>query len=130
VSDENEVTTMEMGEFERYMNELEALSQEVERSPEFKMDADKMSRADLLHRFNLHRALINLLHYVTVHMMRANAHDYDTESEQWILAALDRTSVDIRKGIHRPLPVNMRSLAERSLNLTNRILADIHTIAA
>ncbi|MAN79681.1 MAG: hypothetical protein CMM77_04760 [Rhodospirillaceae bacterium] len=117
-------------EFRRNMNDLEALSLEIEQAPEFKMDPATSSRTELLHRFNLHRAMVNLLHFVTVHMMRADAEDYDLESEKWILSALDKASEDIRIGLARPLPVNVRHLAERAQNLTNGILANIHTIAA
>ncbi|MEQ9172669.1 MAG: hypothetical protein RLN77_10585 [Rhodospirillales bacterium] len=121
---------MEMEKFRRYMNELETVSQEIESSSEFKINTGSLNRPAMLRHFNLHRALVNLLHFVTVHMMRADAHDYDTESEQWILASLDKASEDIREDLSRPLPNAARVLAERSLNLTNRILTDIHTIAA
>ncbi len=121
---------MGMEEFRRYMNELEVLSQEIETSPEFKMTAGSVSRAELLHRFNLHRAMVNLLHFVTVHMMRADAQDYDMESERWILGALDQASEEIRNGLALPLPVEAQHLAEQSLKLSNQILADIHTVAA
>ncbi|UTW52224.1 hypothetical protein KFF05_02250 [bacterium SCSIO 12827] len=121
---------MGMEEFRNYMNALEILSEEIEASPEFKLVAGAMNRPEMLHRFNLHRAMVNLLHFVTVHMMRADAHDYDGESERWILGALDQASREIRNGLTRPLPLEARHLAERSLNLSNQILADIHTVAA
>jgi uncharacterized protein (DUF39 family) len=121
---------MGMEEFRRYMNALEILSEEIEASPEFKLVAGTLNRPEMLHRFNLHRAMVNLLHFVTVHMMRADAQDYDGESERWILSALDQASEEIRNGLTRPLPVEARDLAERSLKLSNQIVADIHTIAA
>jgi hypothetical protein len=121
---------MGMEDFHRYMNDLETLSEDIAQAPEFKMDADGLSRTELRHRFNLHRALVNLLRIVTVHMMRADAPDYDMQSERWILSALDKAAEDIRDGLGQPLPANAQRLAERAQNLANRILADIHTIAA
>lgn len=121
---------MNMEEIRRYLDALDTLSQEIRQSPEFAITPGGLSRAEMLNRFNLHRALTNLLHHATVHMMRADARDYDAKSEQWILGALDKASEDIREGLARPVPATVRDIAQRSQNLVNRILADIHSIAA
>ena len=121
---------MNMEEVRRYLDALDTLSQEIRQSPDFTIIPGKLSRTELRHRFNLHRALINLLHHATIHIMRADAQDYDADSEQRILGALDKASADIRECLARPVPAAVRNLVERSQNLVNQILANVHTIAA
>ena len=57
----------------QYLNDLEILSAEIRQSSEFSMDGDVTDRQELMKRFELNRNLVNLLHYVTIHMMRAHA---------------------------------------------------------
>lgn len=121
---------MSIEEVRHYLDALDTLSQEIRQSPEFAIIPGRLNRAELRHRFNLHRALTDLLHYATIHMVRADARDYDVESEQWILDALDKASADVRESLARPVPADVRTLVQRSQNLVNQILADIHTIAA
>lgn len=121
---------MGMEEFRRYLNELDLLSLEVQRCPELQIGASAVTQDGLLQRFELNRALVNLLHYATVHMMRADAHDYDAESERWILGVIDRTFAQIQEDLSRPMEAGVRTLVLRALHLVNRIMADLQHAAA
>ena len=121
---------MSFEKFCPYLNELENLTQEIRQAPEFSMHASGLSRDELLARFELSRTLINLLHFATIHLMRANAEDYDTESENWILTSIRRATDDVRVRAQQEKTASVKKLADRSLQLTSRLMEDLQVAAA
>lgn len=121
---------MSFEKFHPYLNELERLTQEIRQAPEFSMHAPGLTRDELLARFELSRTLINLLHFATIHLMRANAEDYDTESENWILTSIDRAADDVRGRARQEKTASVKKLADRSLTLISRLTDDLQTAAA
>tara|TARA_B100000965_G_scaffold343045_1_gene312536 strand:+ start:412 stop:777 length:366 start_codon:yes stop_codon:yes gene_type:complete len=113
-----------------YLNELENLTQEIRQAPEFSMHASGLTRDELLARFEMSRTLINLLHFATIHLMRANADDYDTESETWIRTSINRAADDVRGRARLEKAATVKKLADRSLSLISRLMDDLQSAAA
>lgn len=114
----------------QYLNDLEALSAEIRQSSEFAMDGEVTDRLELMKRFELNRNLVNLLHYVTIHMMRANASDYDVESERWILSSIDQATSQINAASIKHVSPVLERMVNRTMSIVNDILNDLRGAVA
>tara|TARA_B100000513_G_C11764650_1_gene138948 strand:+ start:36 stop:404 length:369 start_codon:yes stop_codon:yes gene_type:complete len=114
----------------QYLNDLEALSAEIRQSSEFAMDGEVTDRLELMKRFELNRNLVNLLHYVTIHMMRANASDYDVESERWILSSIDQATSQIDAASIKHVSPVLERMVNRTMSIVNDILNDLRGAVA
>lgn len=114
----------------QYLNDLEILSTEIRQSSEFSVDGDVTDRQELMKRFELNRNLVNLLHYVTIHMMRAHAPDYDVESERWILSSIDQTTAQIDAAAIKHTSPALERLVGSTMNVVDNILADLRDAVA
>ena len=115
--------------FGRYLNELEALNNEIGKCPDFDTKA-QISQDDMLRRFDLNRTLVNLLHYTTVHMVRNRSNDYDAESARWISSAIASTSIKAKRALESETAESIRALAARTVDLTHEILTNIEQAEA
>jgi cytolysin (calcineurin-like family phosphatase) len=118
---------MQVNDFRNYLNELDTLSQEIRSSPEFAVNATPLGRDEVLRRFELNRALVNLLHVATVHMVRSDAPDYDAGSEQWLTENVRTAASHIRQDLRDQRDAVVRDLSARALKLVERIMDDLGT---
>lgn len=110
--------------FYSYLNELEDLNGEIRQCPAF--DARSMeTREHQARRFELHRTLVNLLHFTTIHMMRNGARDYDAESTRWITGLIAQSTLQATKILQEEDVDSVRDLATQAMDLTHEIVGKL-----
>ena len=107
-----------------YLKELEYLNGEIRQCPAF--DTRSMeTREHQVRRFELHRTLVNLLHFTTIHMMRNGARDYDAESTRWITGLIAQATLRATKILQEEDADSVRDLATQAMDLTHEIVGKL-----
>lgn len=88
------------------------------------------SREHLTRRFELHRTLVNLLHFTTIHMMRNGARDYDAESTRWITGSIAQATLQANKILQEEDADSVHELATRAIDLSHEIVGEFDNAVA